>query len=291
MKLEWADSLTQLYHGDATQLDQIKDHSIDMILTDPPYGIDYVTGHRMRQDGEKPKPSPKSKVHTLERFDPISHDEHFPGVMLSNALYEFHRVLKDDTAIYMFTRWDCYHKLLPLFKENAFKVKNVITWAKNNWTAGDLEGNYGYQTEIILFAVIGKHKLLGPRATNLMPFKRVDGAKLLHPAQKPESLLSFLITKSCPPGGIVLDPFVGCGSTCVAAASVGRKSIGVDLNREWLPIARKRLEKKVLPLIDGVTVAPKNFTLYLDDEGEVDVEESGLVATEPIEEETDVHAQ
>ena len=162
MKQFYANSLAQLFWGDAKELDAIEDNTIDMVLADPSYGIDYVTGHRQR--------SPKSVIATLERFDPIEADKTFPYTLMHEALYEVYRVLKQDTAIYVFTRWDSYHKLLPLVQE-IFTVRNVLTWAKNNWSAGDLVGNYGYQTEIILFATKGKPKLLGEkRGTNLLPF-------------------------------------------------------------------------------------------------------------------------
>lgn len=256
MKLYFADSSSQLYQGDAAKLDLIPDGSIDVVLTDPPFGINYVTGHRIRPEGSK------SVVATNERFDPIANDKLFPHTLIHDALYEMYRVLRQNTAVYIFTRWDCYHKLLPYIQE-VFEARNVLTWAKNNWTAGDLVGNYAYQTEAIVYATKGKHKLLGSRGTNLLCFKRIDGAKLLHPNQKPVELLSYLITKSCPEGGVVLDPFVGVGSTNVAATNVGRKSIGVDLDpdNKWLSLAKRRLEHKFLPMFEQVEVAPQNFTL------------------------------
>ena len=265
MKLFFATNLTQLFAGNAKNLDQIEDNSIDMIIADAPYGINYVTGHRER--------SPKNVIATLEKFDPIAGDKNFPYTLMRDALWEMHRVLRHDTAAYLFTRWDCYHKLLPIVQETfgANAIRNVLTWAKNNWTAGDKDGNYAYQTEIILYVTKGRHKLIGKRPTNLLPFKRVDGAKLVHPAQKPIELLSFLIAKSCPEDGIILDPFLGCGSTCVAATNSGKKSIGVDIDERWLNIAKSRLEHKSFSLFDQVELAPQNFSLFYEgDEIEAD---------------------
>lgn len=255
MKLYFANESVNLYLGDARKLDAIADLSVDMVLADPSYGIDYVTGHRQR--------SPKSVVATLERFDPIVSDKIFPFSLMRDALYEMHRVLKPNTAVYIFTRFDVYHKLFTLVQE-VFSIRNILTWAKNNWTAGDLVGNYAYQTEIILYCTKGRHILQGHRDTNLLCFKRIDGAKLLHPAQKPIDLLSYLITKSCPEGGVVLDPFVGVGSTNVAATNVGRKSIGIDIDDRWLMLAKRRLEHKFLPLFEQVEVASQNFKLFYE---------------------------
>lgn len=259
MKLYWADAFTQLYQGDARNLNLIPDRSVDMIIADVPYGIQYVTGHRV---------SESSVVATNRRFVPIESDDHFPLRLLKDSLYEMLRVLKPNRAVYIFTRWDIYPRLLPLVNE-VFTVRNLLVWAKNNWSAGSLEDNYAYQYELIVFAVKldekgDKFKLRGERPTNVLPFKRVDGAKLQGPAEKPTSLLSFLINKSTDPGDIVLDPFCGTGSTLVAASDTGRKSIGVDIEEKWLKITKKKLERRLLPLFETAEVGPQNFELFYE---------------------------
>jgi site-specific DNA-methyltransferase (adenine-specific) len=250
MKLEFTDNLAWLYTGDATKLDDIHDRTIDCVFIDPPYGINYVTGHR--------KVSLHSAVRTNERFKEIANDKEFPTKMLVDCLWELYRVMKPESAIYVCTRWDVQNQVMALM-EDLFQIRNCITWVKNNWTAGDLEGNYGYQTEMIIYATKGDHKLLGKRGTNAWFFKRVEGKQLLHPAQKPVPLVQYAISKSCPEGGVVLDCFAGSCSTVVAAHQMGRYSVGVDLDPENIKIGIGRLQTVELITEDVSMPEQSNF--------------------------------
>jgi DNA modification methylase len=70
-----------------------------------------------------------------------------------------------------------------------------------------------------------------------------------HFATFPEALVEPCVLAGCPPDGLILDPFVGSGTTCVVAQKLGRRAIGVDLNRDYLELARRRIEAVPLPLI------------------------------------------
>lgn len=84
-----------------------------------------------------------------------------------------------------------------------------------------------------------------------------------HPAQFPEALVQRVIMACCPPGGVVLDPFVGSGSTCVAARASGRVSVGIELRREYLDIAVSRLtrSRRVGRVANGTDVDPQALQL------------------------------
>lgn len=250
MELQFSDDVAWIYKGDATNMNEIRDGKIDCIICDPPYGISYVSGHRTM--------SLKSRVATNNRFTPIANDESFPAKIMNDSLWEMYRVLKQDTAVYIFTRWDIQDRLIKLVEE-LFEVRNVLIWYKDNWSAGDTEGNYGYEYESIIYACKGDHKLIGTRPHNVLPFKRVDGKSLLHPAQKPTPLLSFLISKSCPTEGIILDPFAGSFSTIVAAHQMGIRSVGIDLDSNNTDIGIKRLKQKELFTDNVNTVQDHNW--------------------------------
>lgn len=243
MKLYYSTTGAEIFQGDAGNLDQIEAESVDMILTDPPYGIAYETNHRVASEG----------------FGAISSDDKFPYLLMKEFLYEAHRVLKKNTAVYIFTRWDVYPKMLPLVSE-VFTVRNVLCWVKDNWSAGDLKGNYARRTEWIIYATKGRHILNGGRDNDVLCFKRVSN--LTHPTEKPVSLLAFIISKSCPKDGIVLDPFCGSGSTLEAALQYHCQAIGVEREEKWLPVARRRLERRFLPMMDLLEIQ-SNFQLEL----------------------------
>jgi site-specific DNA-methyltransferase (adenine-specific) len=115
--------VNSIYNADCLDvLKLIPDKSIDLILTDPPYLINYKTNYR------------KDKTH--EFCSAIQNDSNVDIVPL--YIKEYHRVLKDDTALYLF----CSCDKIDYFKqqiEQYFKIKNIIIWIKNNWTAGDLQ--------------------------------------------------------------------------------------------------------------------------------------------------------
>jgi site-specific DNA-methyltransferase (adenine-specific) len=104
-----------------------------------------------------------------------------------------------------------------------------------------LKGNYGYQYEMILFAHKGRRYLNGSRDANILHFDKVPTQAMRHPTEKPIKLLEYLISKSTFEGEVVLDMFMGSGSTCVAAKQTHRHYIGIELEKEWFDVALSRV--------------------------------------------------
>jgi site-specific DNA-methyltransferase (adenine-specific) len=117
-------------------------------------------------------------------------------------------------------------------------VKTPIVWDKGNHTAGDLVGDYGCQVELILFAHKGRHVLREGRPANLWRVPRDPAGG--HPTPKPVSLMARCIIHSTDRGDIVLDPFMGSGSTGVAAVENARHFIGIEIEPKYYDIARRR---------------------------------------------------
>ena len=224
--------MSKLYSGNCVEiLKTFQEESIDLIVTDPPYLINYQTNYR------------KDKDH---RFcSPIQNDKD-AHLLISESIKEMYRVLKNDTAVYMFCSFD----FVDFFKqevEKYFNLKNIIIWAKNNWTAGDLEAQYGKAYEMIVYANKGRCKLKSDkRESDVWDYKRVVGNRQYHQNQKPVELLERCIRNSSIKGGVVLDPFMGSGSTCVAAQNIGRQYIGIELEEVYIDIAKQRLAQKTL---------------------------------------------
>ncbi len=135
-------------NGDCLDVMQdIQEKSIDCILTDPPYLINYKTNHR------------KDKTH---RFcNSILNDDN--ETLIKNFIKKSYNLLKDNTAFYCFCSWKTDKIFQTYIEENNFKIKNKIIWVKNNWTAGDLQAQYGQQYKTILYCNKGRRFIQGKR--------------------------------------------------------------------------------------------------------------------------------
>jgi len=213
--------------GDCTNvLETIPDNSLDLLLTDPPYGINYESEHR--------------EVNPFEKLENDRLEETL--VVLDKSLALASRKLKDNSHIYIFTSWKTYPSIRTIV-EAYFTIKNLLVWEKNNWTAGDLDANYGQIHEFILFAHKGRRHLYGRRDTSVLHFARVGEMERIHPTEKPLPLLEYLIEKSSLPGEVVCDPFAGVASTCVAAKNKGRKYLGIEISEQWYKKGLERMNK------------------------------------------------
>lgn len=212
-----------LAYGDCLEeLKKLADGSVDCVVTDPPYGISYVSNFRTVES---------------EVVKSVANDTIEDAVMLwNNTCAILERKMKADSHLYCFTSWKVYPYFVNIISK-YFKVKNCLIWEKNNWSMGDLDGNYAEQYEMVIFATKGNRKLNGGRDTNILHFDRVANSSLLHSCEKPVDLLSFLIEKSTDGGELVADPFMGSGSTMVAAKNVGRQYWGCELDEENYRIA------------------------------------------------------
>lgn len=212
--------------GDCTKLlEALPDASLDLLLTDPPYGIDYESEHR--------EVNPLAKLENDNLADLVP--------LLDQALALAYRKLKNNTHVYLFASWKTYPALRPVI-EKHFTISNLLVWVKNNWTAGDLDANYGHVHEFIVLAQKGKRTLADPYATDLLRFSRVPENERLHPTEKPVPLLSYLIEQSSQPGDVVCDPFAGVASTLVAAQQTGRRFLGMEIAETWHTKGLARLQ-------------------------------------------------
>lgn len=215
--------LNTLYNGDCLEfMKSMPDKCVDLVLTDPPYGMDYQSAWRT----------------ATPQFDKIAGDTSLE--FLIPFAKEIYRVLKDDTHAYIFCNDYAISSFRNELEKIGFVTKRTLVWVKNNHTSGDLEGDYGNKTEFILFLHKGRKELNGKRDTNVLEFPRVS--LMTHPTEKPVELLKYLIEKSSVKGDVVFDCFVGTGSSLVAAKTIGRGYIGVEIVPEYCKIAEERLK-------------------------------------------------
>ena len=251
-----------LHHADALKfLPTIKSSSIDLIVTDPPWK-DY-----------------HSNIRGADIYDKVNTSGEV-WKWIHKFAYECYRVLKIDSHMYCFvdslyypmfytafklaTTYECefedentpelmIRRLSPTLPDWGFNIKKLLYWLKPSHTAGDLTGDYGERLEPIIFMHKGRKELIGRRRDNLFTFPRVPRSETFHPTQKPIELLKTLILKSSESGETVLDPFAGSCSTGYAAEELGRDSILVELEEEFINKSRFVMGKMNLgfELIEG----------------------------------------
>jgi len=198
----------------------------DLLLTDPPYGNNYSTGYRQGIY------RPSTRITGDLLTEPLLNDV----AELTEPL------LNDVAAIYWFAAPDRLDIVLPIVKR--WELVNVLCWDKGNCTAGDLECSYGKQWEACVFAVTKKHPLIGTRDRDILRFSRGNTSGYVHPTQKPVSLFRYLCSRH--EKGLILDPFMGSGTTLVAAKLEGRKAVGIEISEKYCEIAANRLRQGVL---------------------------------------------
>lgn len=157
-------------------------------------------------------------------------------------LHDAFRVCKDGGAALIFSRWDVANIFTDAMRIAGFQIKSCIVWDKCSYGMGDLKASFAPSHEVILFGVKGKFSFPGKRPKDVLHFPKVSNDKMIHPNEKPVELLKSLIESTTKKDAIVLDPFMGSGSSGVAAMKLERKFIGCELDENYFKISKDRIE-------------------------------------------------
>lgn len=252
-------ALNTVYNMDAFELmDKLPDSFVQLILTDPPYGINYQNHF------------------TQERLPPLLGDQ---GIDYSAFAQQCYRVLQNNSHAYFFTRYDKYPFHYQCLVQAGFTIKNCLVIEKGQGgNCGDLQGSYANNCEWIIFCHKGRRtfsktrlmknaKPMGkpcsrggkpiqeyktrffccwfgeqyPKSTCNSAWRIKQGFK--HPTMKNVECLEWLIQISSNPGDIVLDPFMGSGSTAIASVNTGRSFLGSEMDPSFCQLAQSRSVK------------------------------------------------
>ena len=214
-------------------LKNIPNESIDLIVTDPPYpttsrGNAGNSGGMLQKDINK-----KGKVFT---YNNINCKEYAP---------EFYRLLKDGSHCYVMTNHINLIDMLNTFTDVGFHFIKSLIWNKGNKIMGQY---YMSQYEYILFFRKGKGKKINNCGTSDIlsisnkKTKDKDG-KNIHDTEKPIELMEVLVNNSSQENELVLDPFMGVGSTGIACIKNKRNFIGIEIDEKYFDIAKNRIEE------------------------------------------------
>ena len=223
--------INNIYLGDAYELiKKIPDKSIDLIVTDPPYEIKGLNEDTGLLKGRK-------NSHNSQLRDNNLGD----GINLK-ILDEFARVLKKINLYIWCNKEQIYDYMTYFVKERKCNFE-IIIWAKPN-PAPFINGHYLKDKEYCLFfwekgvKVGGDYHSL--KTYYIKSTNTEDKNNFLHPTIKPIDIIENLIRNSCN-GKLILDPFVGSGTTCLAAKHLGFNYIGFEINETYYNIAKQRL--------------------------------------------------
>ena len=231
-----------LVHGDCLdEMKKIKTSSVDLILTDPPFNL----GLFMKQRGTN-----LSKLR----------DNHFSGSSWDNLQYEdweyliaefikeSSRVLKKAGALLVFSSILKVETIVRICQENKFYYKTTGIWHKTNPLPRNMNLHFVNSTESWIYFVLdsktgtfnNNDKLIHDfyESSNTSNKEKKHGK---HPTQKPLEIMEHFVSILSNEKDLVLDPFMGSGSTGVAAKNLNRKFIGIELDKNYFNIAKKRI--------------------------------------------------
>ena len=224
--------MVDLMHGDCLELmKDIPDGSVDLVLTDPPYMIATVgAGIYKRADKQYVKELGGIK----DGFD-------------EKVLDEICRVMKK-INVYFFCSQKQIIPLIDYFVKKKNCNWNILSWHKSN-PVPVCRNKYLTDTEFILFFREKGVKIYGEYETKftyyVTPLNQKDKKQYGHPTIKPIKILQNLIVNSTLKNGVVLDCFMGSGSTGVACVNTNRRFIGIELDDKYFEIAKQRIDAAI----------------------------------------------
>ena len=215
---------------------------VNLVLTDPPYGIDYSNKNAFLNRIDKGNRVQKAIIN-----DSIEDYEEFFYKIFDNIKDH----LSENNICYIFMLGKELHHLRIAFDKAGFHWNDYLIWVKNNHVLG--RNDYNCKAEYIMYGWFKKHKFYGDFNVNVLEFKKLQKGDL-HPTMKPIDLLAKLIKDGSRGGDIVLDLFGGSGSTLIACEQTERRCLMMELDPKYCDVIIKRWEtltgKKAVKISD-----------------------------------------
>lgn len=232
--------LNKVHCGDCVELmGKMPAGSVDLIVTSPPYNLRNSTGNGMKNGSGGKWPNAQLMKGYDAHSDEMPHEEYV--AWQRQCLDAMMRVLREDGAIFYNHKWRVQGGLLQERSEivNGFPVRQIIIWKR----AGGINFNAGYflPTYEVIYLICKPDFRLAPKANaqgDVWQIPQEENNK--HPAPFPIELAQRCIQSTT--AQIVLDPFMGSGTTAIAAEVCQRQWIGFDLSNDYCKMARERIQ-------------------------------------------------
>ncbi|MDP2649556.1 MAG: site-specific DNA-methyltransferase [bacterium] len=235
--------LNKIICGDAVEImKQIPDGSIDLVITSPPYNLKNSTGNGMKDGrGGKWANAALQKGYT-HHDDCMPHDKYVKWQR--ECLTEMMRIIPDTGAIFYNHKWRVQNGLLQDRQDivKDFPVRQIIIWKRK----GGLNFNAGYflPTYEVIYIIAKQKFKLSPKANaygDVWEFTQEMNNE--HPAAFPVKLINRIVSSTN--AKIILDPFMGSGTTAISAIAYNRNYIGIDISPEYCKMAEERIKNHV----------------------------------------------
>lgn len=234
------DFLDKIICGDClSTMRQMADESVDLVVTSPPYNLKNSTGNGMK-DGRGGKWANAALQKGYSHYDDnMPHEEYVAWQRA--CLSEMFRVLKNDGAIFYNHKWRVQDGLLQDRQDivSGFPVRQIIIWRRK----GGINFNSGYflPTYEVIYLIAKPGFKLVPKSNGVGDvWEFTQELNNGHPAPFPVALIDRIIGSTN--AQVVLDPFMGSGTTAIVAMGLGRHYIGIDLSPDYCKMAEKRIE-------------------------------------------------
>lgn len=212
-------------------LKNIPDGSIDLVITDPPYGIG------IRSQGGK----------GCSKLSPWA-DMCNASFWYSAWLAECKRVLKPDGALWSFINWRYFTTLQKAGLDISWQIESLLIWDKGIIGPASPKQLRPSYEQVLLFAM-PDFKIENRSLVDIQHFKWPTYKPTGHPAEKPVDLYRWIIETSGKQGGVILDPFMGSGTAAVASVLEGGQYIGFEMDPSWVDKAQQRIANTIDELL------------------------------------------
>lgn len=235
------DFINKVICGDSVEImKQIPDETVGLIVTSPPYNLKNSTGNGMK-DGRGGKWANAALQNGYTHHDDcMPHEDYVKWQR--NCLAEMMRIISDDGAIFYNHKWRVQGGLLQDRQDivAGFPVRQIIIWRRK----GGLNFNAGYflPTYEVIYLIAKPKFKLAPKANahgDIWEFTQEMNNE--HPAAFPIGLIDRIISSTN--AKLVLDPFMGSGTTAISAINFNRDYIGIDVSPEYCEMAQKRIKQ------------------------------------------------
>ena len=224
-----------LYNGDCISLVKeliAKNVQVDAVITDPPYNISKNNNFSTMNNPRK-------------GIDFGKWDKNFD---VCKWISDYSKIVKKDGCMIIFCSYLFLSYVCDTLIDNCFDVKDVLIWKKSNPMPRNIDRRYVQDMEFAVWAVKKKAKWTfnkpktNPYLRSVFETPVVGGnERTIHPTQKSLKLMNDIVKIHTNPGDLIIDPFMGSGTTGVACKQLKRRFIGIELNKEFFKIAKNRI--------------------------------------------------